>query len=49
MNGIKRTIEILLAFWKLNWLEELQYRGNFIARLRGTIVWLVVAMLTVSI
>ena len=49
MNGIKRTIEILLAFWKLNWLEELQYRGNFIASLLGTIFWLVVAMLTVSI
>ena len=35
MTSIRRTATVLRAFWQLNWLEELQYRGNFIASLLG--------------
>ena len=43
MTSIRRTIIVLRAFWQLNWLEELQYRGNFIASLLGTVFWLLMA------
>ncbi|MEO6209166.1 MAG: ABC-2 family transporter protein [Gemmatimonadaceae bacterium] len=49
MKKIRHTMVVLLAFWKLNWLEELQYRGNFVASLLGTVFWLVMAMLTVEL
>jgi ABC-2 type transport system permease protein len=49
MNRFTRAMIVLRSFWKLNWLEELQYRGNFVASLLGTIFWLVMAMLTVSL
>jgi len=49
MTRIRRAMIVLRAFWQLNWLEELQYRGNFIASLLGTIFWLLMAMLTVAL
>jgi len=49
MKRFTRAMIVLRAFWQLNWLEELQYRGNFIASLLGTIFWLVMAMLTVAL
>jgi len=49
MTSLRRTIVVLRAFWQLNWLEELQYRGNFIASLLGTVFWLAMAMLTVAL
>jgi len=49
MMRVRRTITVLRAFWQLNWLEELQYRGNFIASLLGTVFWLLMAVLTVSL
>ena len=49
MTSIRRTVTVLRAFWQLNWLEELQYRGNFIASLLGTVFWLAMAVLTVAL
>jgi ABC-2 type transport system permease protein len=49
MTSIRRTIIVLRAFWQLNWLEELQYRGNFIASLLGTVFWLLMAILTAAL
>jgi len=49
MRSVRRTLIVLRAFWQLNWLEELQYRGNFIASLLGTVFWLGMAMLTVAL
>ena len=49
MTSIRRTVTVLRAFWQLNWLEELQYRGNFIASLLGTVFWLLMAILTAAL
>jgi viologen exporter family transport system permease protein len=49
MTDIRRTVTVLRAFWQLNWLEELQYRGNFIASLLGTVFWLLMAILTAAL
>ena len=49
MIAPRRAMIVLRAFWQLNWLEELQYRGNFVASLLGTVFWLGMAMLTVSL
>jgi ABC-2 type transport system permease protein len=40
---------VMRSFWQLNWLEELQYRGNFVASLLGTLFWLAMAILTVAL
>ena len=49
MTSMRRTATVLRAFWQLNWLEELQYRGNFIASLLGTVFWLLMAILTAAL
>ena len=49
MTSVRRTITVLRALWQLNWLEELQYRGNFIASLLGTVFWLLMAILTAAL
>ncbi|MEO7038854.1 MAG: ABC-2 family transporter protein [Gemmatimonadaceae bacterium] len=49
MKRIRHAMMVLLAFWKLNWMEELQYRGNFFASVLSTVFWLVMAMLTVAL
>ena len=33
---------VLRALWSTNLAEELQYRGNFVASVLGTIFWLAV-------
>lgn len=40
---------VLRAFWRVNVTEEMQYRGNFVASLAGTIFWLLMALLTVAL
>jgi ABC-2 type transport system permease protein len=49
MRGLRHTATVMRSFWLLNWLEELQYRGNFIASLLGTLFWLAMALLTVAL
>jgi ABC-2 type transport system permease protein len=40
---------VLRALWRVNVAEELQYRGNFVASVIGTLFWLAMALLTVGI
>ena len=49
IGRIRHGAVVLRAFWQLNWLEELQYRGNFIASLLGTVFWLGMAVLTAAL
>jgi ABC-2 type transport system permease protein len=48
-SATRRLASLLLACWQVNLAEELQYRGNFIASLLGTIFWLGTALLTVAL
>ena len=43
------AIRILLALWRLNVAEELQYRANFVASLLGTTFWIGTALLTLAV
>src|SRR2546427_5440556 len=43
------AFRILLAFWRLNVAEELQYRANFIASVLGTLFNMATALLTLSL
>src|SRR2546421_5987274 len=43
------AIRILLALWRINVAEELQYRANFAASLLGTVFWIVTALLTLAV
>src|SRR2546422_9882180 len=38
----------LVALWRLNIAEELQYRANFVASVLGTLFWIVTALLTLA-
>jgi ABC-2 type transport system permease protein len=40
---------VLRALWSTNLAEELQYRGNFVASVLGTIFWLAMALLTLAL
>src|SRR2546425_7624796 len=42
------AFRILLALWRLNLAEELQYRANFVASVLGTLFWIVTALLTLA-
>lgn len=45
-----RTVSrVLRAFWAANLAEELQYRGNLIASMLGTLFWLAMALLTLAV
>ena len=44
-----RTGSLVAALWRLNVVEELQYRANFVASLLGTIFWLGLAVLTAAL
>lgn len=44
-----RTIALLAACWRINLAEELQYRGNFVASILGTLFWIAMALLTVAL
>src|SRR3989441_8592380 len=43
------ALRILLALWRLNLAEELQYRANFVASVLGTLFWIVTALLTLAV
>ena len=43
------ALRILVAFWRLNVAEELQYRANFIASVLGTLFNMATALLTLSL
>jgi ABC-2 type transport system permease protein len=45
----RRTSALLRAFWRVNVVEELQYRANFVASLLGTVFWLGMALLTIAL
>lgn len=46
---VRRLAAFLAACWRINLAEELQYRGNFIASLLGTMFWISTALLTVAL
>jgi ABC-2 type transport system permease protein len=37
------------ALWRLNVVEELQYRANFVTSLLGTVFWIAMALLTLAL
>jgi len=43
------AFRILVALFRLNVAEELQYRANFVASLLGTLFWIVTALLTLAV
>src|SRR5947209_12283735 len=43
------AIRILIALWRLNVAEELQYRANFVASVLGTVFWIGTALLTLAL
>src|SRR2546427_10999237 len=43
------AIRILIALWRLNVVEELQYRANLVASLLGTLFWIGTALLTLAV
>jgi len=45
----RRLLALLAACWRVNLAEELQYRGNFLASLVGTLFWIGTALLTVAL
>lgn len=45
----RRDGSLLATLWRLNVVEELQYRANFWASLLGTLFWLGLAVLTVAL
>ena len=40
---------VLRALWRVNVVEELQYRANFLASLLGTLFWIAMALLTLAL
>jgi ABC-2 type transport system permease protein len=40
---------VLRALWRLNVVEELQYRANFLASVLGTVFWIGMALLTLAL
>jgi ABC-2 type transport system permease protein len=45
----RALLPILRAFWRVNLVEELQYRANFFASLLGTLFWMGIALLTLEL
>src|ERR1051325_437694 len=45
----RSPFRVLVAFWRLNVAEELQYRANFAASLLGTLFWIGTALLTLAL
>src|SRR2546430_922721 len=43
------AFRILAAFWRLNVVEELQYRANFVASVLGTVFSMATALLTLAL
>jgi ABC-2 type transport system permease protein len=46
---IRGLLALLATCWQVNVAEELQYRGNFVASLLGTLFWISTALLTVAL
>jgi ABC-2 type transport system permease protein len=46
---MSRAAAVLRAFWKVNVVEEMQYRANFVASLISTAFWLALALLTIAL
>jgi ABC-2 type transport system permease protein len=42
-------LRVVRALWAANLAEELQYRGNFIAAVVGTLFWMAMALLTLAV
>lgn len=42
-------LRVLGALWRLNVVEELQYRANFVASVLGTVFWIGTALLTLAV
>jgi len=52
MSGTWRPasrLAVLRALWGTNVAEELQYRGNFIVAMAGTLFWMTMALLTLAV
>src|SRR2546422_8352013 len=43
------AIRILIALWRINLVEELQYRANLVASVLGTLFWIGTALLTLAV
>lgn len=48
-SRLRAATAVLRAFWRMNVVEEMQYRANFIASLISTVFWLALALLTVAL
>ena len=46
---VARWTGVPLALFRLNLAEELQYRGNLIASILGTLFWIATALLTLGV
>jgi ABC-2 type transport system permease protein len=42
-------LAVLRALWSTNLAEEMQYRGNFVVAMAGTVFWLAMALLTLAV
>jgi ABC-2 type transport system permease protein len=43
------AFRIIRSLWRVNVVEELQYRANFVASLLGTLFWMAMALLTLAL
>jgi viologen exporter family transport system permease protein len=43
------AFRLLLAFWRINLAEELQYRANFVTSVLGTVFYMATALLTLAL
>src|SRR2546426_5723908 len=48
-GGRMSVRRVLRALWRVNVVEELQYRANFLASLLGTLFWIAMALLTLAL
>jgi ABC-2 type transport system permease protein len=49
LERVRATARVLGALWRVNVVEELQYRANFVASLLGTLFWMAMALLTLAL
>src|SRR5690349_5592452 len=45
----RSAFRILVAFWRINLAEELQYRANFVTSVLGTVFYMATALLTLAL
>lgn len=46
---LRSAAALVRALWQINLVEELQYRGNFVASLIGTLFWMATSLLTLAL